>query len=193
MVIPTLLLLPALVGVALASSEKAKVYILPQPKHLIRPSTTPTLSPEEARLVIAQRVGVSQHYSLNQISSDTLAYINTFGRQQFRLFEDDTADGPIQLIIISDGISPSMAEHLATVYGSTEPAFEISDPPSQGANAQLVKDISTQGGFETPSYQCDLMNAIDPSLEECWTREARILHLDTQSVSFCGHLNSHNC
>jgi len=189
----TILFLPVFVGAACASSEKAKVYIVPQPKHLLRSSTTPILSPQEARLVIAQRLGVSQYHSLSQTSSDALEYINVFGRQQSDLFGHDKGDRQQQLVLIVESTTESSAQRLLEVYGSTEPVFEISDPPSQASNAKLVQDISTQEQLVSPHPACHRNDDINPPRDACWSATTNILHLNAQKVSFFRQYNCQTC
>lgn len=42
-------------------------------------SSPPTVSPETARLILAQRLGVSQYHSLDRVDDELLQYLNAFG------------------------------------------------------------------------------------------------------------------
>ena len=50
------------------------------------------MDPETARLIIAQRLGLSRFHSIEHADAETLGHINTFGGQQQRLFGGDVAD-----------------------------------------------------------------------------------------------------
>merc|ERR1712093_458352 len=87
MKLTTSFLLPLLVGAASAITD-ASVYIFDAAK---RPSTSPpSLSPEQARLVFAQRLGASQYHGIGDASEVTLSYVNRFGGPQESLFQDKT-------------------------------------------------------------------------------------------------------
>lgn len=142
----TTLLIPALASLVYATTtEPAKVYVLSNlyDQPAAASSKSPTLSPEEARLVIAHRLGVSSYHSLENIHESTLEYINTFGSRKHKLFSD-VDDEEELLVVMMDGASEEMANTYVKELGLSQPAFTISNPPSFEANKQLAKDIRTQ-------------------------------------------------
>jgi hypothetical protein len=71
-----------------ATSSKAYVYTSEgSSKH--RPSSDPpSVSPTTARLLFAQRLGLSHYHSIDQADEDTIELINQFGGKHGQLFID---------------------------------------------------------------------------------------------------------
>ncbi len=71
----------------------------------------PSISPITARLLLAQRLGLSQYHSLEDADGRTLEILNTFGGVRQRMFEhedqrmggDNSEDGKFLLVI--EGVS----------------------------------------------------------------------------------------
>merc|ERR1712093_49028 len=117
MKLTTSFLLPLLVGAASAITD-ASVYIFDAAK---RPSTSPpSLSPEQARLVFAQRLGASQYHGIGDASEVTLSYVNRFGGPQESLFQGKT-DKVAELVLIVEGVSSETAEPLLKEWSTIEP------------------------------------------------------------------------
>merc|ERR1711964_826236 len=175
MKLTTSFLLPLLVGAASAITD-ASVYIFDAAK---RPSTSPpSLSPEQARLVFAQRLGASQYHGIGDASEVTLSYVNRFGGPQESLFQDKT-DKVAELVLIVEGVSSETAEPLLKEWSTIEPDFTISHPPSLVANKKLVLDLQKQSGHD--SQNCPLDNAINPFDANCWTGRSKAIHFDLAS------------
>ncbi|KAH6711680.1 hypothetical protein BKA61DRAFT_611417 [Leptodontidium sp. MPI-SDFR-AT-0119] len=169
-------LLPALIGAASAIPD-ANVYIFDAAR---RPATNPpTLSPEQARLVFAQRLGTSQYHGIGDASESTLSYINEFGGQHESLFQDTTNDKAAELVLIVEGVSPDTAEPLLKEWTSIKPAFTMSQPPSMVANKKLVLDLQRQSGQD--SQDCQLENAVNPFDGNCWNGRSNAIHFDLAS------------
>lgn len=170
-------LLPAVIGVASAISD-ASVYILDanQPSTATNP---PTLNPEQARLIFAQRLGVSQYHGVRDASETTLSYINTFGGSQESLFQEARGEKPAELILLVEGVSSEAAGSLSSEWASMKPSFTISEPPSMAANKKLVSDLHKQFGHG--GKKCDLEDAINPFETKCWTGRSNIIHFDLKS------------
>lgn len=65
-----------------------------------------SISPNTARLLLAQRLGLSQYHSLGQANEDDLGILNTYGGIQQQLFgNDDLLRSANKLIIIVEGLS----------------------------------------------------------------------------------------
>lgn len=192
MKLPTGLVLPVFISAASAISD-ATVYIFQGvdfPNH----STPPTLSPEEARLVFAQRLGVSEYHGLGDTSESTLSYISQFGGHQETLFQDLAQDEAAELVLIVEGVSPKSAEPLLSAWSSIQPAFTISNPPSSSSNLVLAKELQAQVGTSHP--QCPFEDSINPFDKKCWNGKAKIMYIDlasgkvstVKSASLTGHL-----
>jgi hypothetical protein len=174
MKLSTGLFLPALIGAASAVSD-ATVYIF-QGTELPATSNPPTLSPEEARLVFAQRLGVSQYHGIGDASESTLSYINTFGAVRESLFQDVAQDRAAELVLLVNGVSSAHAESLLSAWSSTNPAFTISNAPSPKSNLKLVQDLQRQVG--PGSQVCAFEDDISPYNEICWNGKAKAIHID---------------
>ncbi|CZR55015.1 uncharacterized protein PAC_04901 [Phialocephala subalpina] len=170
------LLLPVFIGAASALSD-ASVYIF-QGDEWPNTSTPPTLTPEQARLVFARRLGASRYHRLGGASESTLGYINKFGGHGDSLFYE-TTDKAAELVLIVEGVSSSSAEPLLEAWSSLKPAFTISTPPSMTANKKLVSDLHQQCGQEGKT--CAFEDAINPFNANCWNGKSKIIHFDLAS------------
>jgi hypothetical protein len=170
------LLLPALIGAA--SALDANVYIL-QGEDFAHPSSPPTLSSEEARLVFAQRLGVSEYHGLGEASESTLSYINKFGGPQETLFQSSAQYKAAELVLIVEGISSKTADELLKTWSPMKPAFTISNPPSTSSNSKLAKELQAQVG--TDGAECPIKDAINPFNEKCWSGKSKIMQIDFAS------------
>ncbi|KAH7371456.1 hypothetical protein BKA64DRAFT_710100 [Cadophora sp. MPI-SDFR-AT-0126] len=169
-------LLPAFIGAA-SAVKNASVYIFDATK----PSSTnpPSLSPEQARLVFAQRLGASQYHGIGDASESTLSYLNKFGGQHDSLFQDNIDEKAAELVLIIEGVSSETAEPLLQEWSTIEPDFTISHPPSMVANKKLVADLQKQSGHD--SQNCLLENAINPFDANCWNGRSNAIHFDLAS------------
>lgn len=167
------LLLPVIIGAASAIPD-AKVYIF-QGEEFPNTSTPPTLLPEEARLVFAQRLGVSEYHGLGDVSESALSHINKFGGPQESLFEELAHDKAAELILIVEGISSKTAKPLLNAWSSIKPAFTISKPPSSSSNLKLAKELQAQVGT---SPTCAFEDTINPADRKCWNGKSKIMQID---------------
>lgn len=168
------LLLPLFAGATSAVLD-AKVYMF-QGDEWPNASDPPALSPEETRLVFAQRLGVSQFHSLDDASENTLSYINRFGRRQKQLFEAGGDDKPAELILFVEGTSAENAGPFLNAFSSMQPAFTISNPPSSSENLELVFNMDRQLGPDIP--ECTLEDDVNPSNQRCWKGKSKIIQID---------------
>jgi hypothetical protein len=171
----TSLLLPAFISAASAISD-ASVYIFDGDQ---RPkiSSPPTLSPEETRLVLAQRLGISEYHGLGDASESTLAHINTFGGPQPGLFSSSfEEDKAAELVLIVEGISSKNEKLLKSRLSTSKPAFSISNPPSTSSNLRLARELEAQIGQS--SSECPFEDAINPFAKKCWSGKSKIIHID---------------
>lgn len=85
-----------------AASPEALIYTFPESSH--GQSRTPTISPNDARLLFAQRLGLSEYHSLGDVDQETLELLNVYGGQQKSIFDDAPKDGPRRLLLFIDGV-----------------------------------------------------------------------------------------
>lgn len=181
--LPLSLVFSLLIGAAQAASETAKVYIFQEPELPIS-STIPILTPEDARLVIAQRLGVSRYHSLSGVSNDALAHINAFGGPQSQLFINDNQGGRSQLVLLIDNVTLDLAIRYEKEWAPNQPAFKISNPPSRTANRKLVRDLYEQNPLVASRPICTVQENVNPFNEECWAGKFKILHFEAINVSY---------
>lgn len=172
----TSLLLSAGISAVSALSD-ASVYIFDGEQRPIS-SSPPTLTPEEARLIFAQRLGVSEYHGLGDASESTLAYINTYGGPQESLF-GLSQDKAAELVLIVEGVSSKDEELLRSKWNINEPQFKIPSPPSTSSNVRLAKELQAQIG--TSSEDCSFEDAINPFAAKCWVGKSKIIHIDLAS------------
>ena len=69
-------------------------------------ATTPSVSPETARLLLARRLGLSQYHDLRTPDESVLKILNTFGGNQKELFMGGEKDeDSAKLLIVVEGIN----------------------------------------------------------------------------------------
>jgi hypothetical protein len=168
--------LSVLIGAAHAAPESAKVYVLSSTKYNNNRGN-PSLTPEEARLVLAQRLDVSYYHKLQDASSNGIQYISYFGGPSNRLFDDGAQHNKRhQLVLVVEGTDPGLMQTLHSDWGIL-PDFQIDAPPSEIANKKLVKDLRIQSG-DISRKACGLEDEFSPYMEGCWTGTNKIIHLD---------------
>ena len=170
----TSLLLPLYAGAA-TSIPDAKVYIFPGDGWSNAPNP-PVLSPQETRLVFAQRLGISRYHSLDGVGDDTLSYINRFGGRQMGLFEAVGDNKAAELVLFVEGASAKNAGPLLGAWSSMQPAFTISNPPSSSENLELVFNMDRQLGLV--SHDCPFEEDINPRNRRCWKGNSKIIQVD---------------
>ncbi|OJD35117.1 uncharacterized protein BKCO1_1900016 [Diplodia corticola] len=127
---------PSLLGLAAAAAPQPRIFVRDFGTPT-RPNTqsTPTLSPDTARLVFAQRLGLSQYHSLKHADDDTIQHINDFGSPRHQLLDDDELE-PKQFMVVVEGVKDT------AVLDST--SFFLSEIPSVDATSRLLEDFTLQ-------------------------------------------------
>ena len=65
----------------------------------------PSISPQTARLLLAQRLGLSRYHSLQDADESTLEILNTFGGEQQQIFAPkETLQSDEKLLLIVEGV-----------------------------------------------------------------------------------------
>lgn len=143
---------------ACAVSAQALIYTFDP--HSPRSKASPaSISPSTARLLFAQRLGLSRYHSLEDADEPTLAILNTYGRAPNQMFtHDEKTQGIEKVLIIVDGIFKSEGMNCGCTSnetsadchnpdildGSISPAATISPQPSSSHNLQLALDLLEQ-------------------------------------------------
>ncbi|RFU32775.1 hypothetical protein B7463_g3554, partial [Scytalidium lignicola] len=164
------LLLSALVSAA----SSADVFIF-QGEEWPQSAEPSAISPEDARLIIAKRLDVSQYHSLSGVSESTLVNINKFGGAEDSVFEKSQSI-PELVMVVDGGSEDNTAQPLLNAWSSIKPAFTISKPPASAANRKLVQDLQNQMGAE--SSNCALKDSINPLDERCWSDRTKVIYVD---------------
>jgi hypothetical protein len=89
----------------------------------------PAVSPETARLIIAQRLGLSRFHSIEHADAETIRHINAFGGRQQKLFGEEDADR-------------SRAHLLVWVEDAEQDEATGGQPPGPREECRLTKDSS---------------------------------------------------
>lgn len=173
-------LLPLLASTASAASDPARAYIFEGQQWPNNLASPPALSPNEARLVLAQRLGVSQFHDVGSVGNSAIKYINQFGGQLKSLFQDARKDRAPELVMIVEGVSEETAGPLLAAWSSIKPAFTISNPPSVRTTQKLADDLELQIGG---AKKCSLDDAINPFADECWYGKSKVMHVDLKKQS----------
>ena len=135
---------------------EAFVYIS-EPLSRHAQAESPSISPRTARLIFAQRLGLSQYHSLEGVDQSDLDNLNTFGGEQRQTFApDDTLQGTEKLLLVVEGVGQGSvlpAEVLMETFTnvvieilspSAVPAFKIEPQPSSSQNLELAIDLLNQ-------------------------------------------------
>ena len=179
--LPLSFVLPLLVGTGHAASESAKVYIFQKPEFQTT-SAIQTLTPEDAKLVIAQRLGTSQRHVLSGASRDALAHINTFGGPQKQLLPSDNQDVRSQLLIVIDNAISEAATRYQNAWASTKPAFEISSSLWTTATEQLISNSIKEDPSTEINRPCKMTHGEFSSSNGCWPEKSKIVQFQAASV-----------
>ncbi|EMD94266.1 hypothetical protein COCC4DRAFT_79511 [Bipolaris maydis ATCC 48331] len=105
----------------------------------------PTVSPETARLIIAQRLGLSRFHSLEHADADTIHHINTYGGKRQPLFGADDADvSKAHLLVWAEDVDQDEPTVIINDGSDRTLDFSISGAPSASDNDRLIHDFITQ-------------------------------------------------
>ncbi|KAF2650217.1 hypothetical protein K491DRAFT_782797 [Lophiostoma macrostomum CBS 122681] len=127
-----------------AASQLGHVFVY-DPVSKAAPQQPPSVSAETARLILAQRLGLSRFHSIKQASEEVIAQINTYGGRRQQLFgagKDKEQSLSHTLVWIDDveEIDAIMKDVDRTQF--TE--FTISDAPASSDNTRLIQDMIVQ-------------------------------------------------
>ena len=106
-------------GIVQSAAQEAFVYTFGDPQTPPNNiANLPVIAPETARLVLAQRLGVSQYHNLGTTGDITLDLVAQLGGAHHVLFKDDKEDDEIRrVLVIVEGIeSPESEFELFYLY-----------------------------------------------------------------------------
>lgn len=85
-----------------AASPEANVYIYPESAE--PQSRTPSISPNDARLLFALRLRVSEYHSIGDAGESTLNILNAYEGPQRPLFGNEAGDESRRLLLVVEGV-----------------------------------------------------------------------------------------
>ena len=69
------------------------------------PGEPPSISPLTARLLLAQRLGLSQYHSLQDADEPTLGILNKYAGEQQQIFaHEENSQSPEKLLLVVEGV-----------------------------------------------------------------------------------------
>lgn len=83
---------------AAAAANTGHVFTFDGTKDHAAPASSP-IDPETARLILAQRLGLSRFHSVKGADSEAIKNINTFGGRQQKLFGEQADTSRAQLLV----------------------------------------------------------------------------------------------
>lgn len=104
------------------------------------PASSP-IDPETARLILAQRLGLSRFHSIKGADAAAIKSINTYGGRHQKLFGEDVDTSRAKLLMWLDDASEDLAEELRDISTAS---FDISSPPPSADNDRLIDDFAAQ-------------------------------------------------
>lgn len=175
----------ALAGCVAAAKQSADVFILPATADAS--SSTPSLTPSIARLLLLQRLApAGEGPSVNDIPDDAevedvVSAMNQFGAKPVSIFDKANAGSPSQLVVMLEGLTDEQMKDMAEALES-KPAFTIADPPSSSAHEKLVKNDFYNVGV-TKEHKCSIVEVSNPFEERCWSGQSTVARYNVQKVS----------
>lgn len=83
---------------AAAAAKNGHVFTFDGSENHATPASSP-IDPETARLVLAQRLGLSRFHSIKDADAEAIKIINTYGGRQQKLFGEEADTSKAQLLI----------------------------------------------------------------------------------------------
>lgn len=141
-------------------SAEAFIYTSDIPPHQPR-EDLPSVTPLTARLLLAQRLGLSQYHSLEDADESTIQILNNYGGKQQQIFaHEDRSEGTGKLLLVVEGVANPNGRLGFWFRGKKDdfflhcysdifddsiiPAFAIDPQPSSGQNLDLAFDFLEQ-------------------------------------------------
>ncbi|KAH7087069.1 hypothetical protein FB567DRAFT_629106 [Paraphoma chrysanthemicola] len=105
----------------------------------------PSVTPETARLIIAQRLGLSRYHSIQHADEEAIRHINAYGGKQQKLFgAQDSSRSRAHLLMWIEDADQEDATVIISDGSSSLNDFKISGHPSAAENQGLINDFVKQ-------------------------------------------------
>ncbi|OCK73745.1 hypothetical protein K432DRAFT_430419 [Lepidopterella palustris CBS 459.81] len=136
------LFLSSLYCTACAASESTLGYVYLWDSSIKSKHTRhQSVDPETARLIFAQRLGLSRYHTLKNAKEEVIEQLNQYGGKPQQLFGGDRESNNAHTIIWVEGVKD--AESIVP-SSSDYSEFTISNPPPMSSNVELLKDFLAQ-------------------------------------------------
>ncbi|KAF2435847.1 hypothetical protein EJ08DRAFT_645529 [Tothia fuscella] len=143
--IPTASWLLCAVSPAIAATSTPAQIFLYDGEATVRPTSPETIDAATARLILAQRLELSQYHSISEVDDERIRQINTYGGQRQELFSSNTHDdGRSRVMIVVEGVQDPSIPAL-TDFSS----FSVSPAPHPSDSFQLFSTLSAEAA-QTP-------------------------------------------
>jgi hypothetical protein len=109
-------LLAALPAIASASAAVGQVFLYDA--EAVRPTTAETVDPATARLILAQRLGLSQFHSIADAGDAAIRQVNSYGGQSQELFGwGGHEESKARVMIVVEGIRDPLSMYIRHCNG----------------------------------------------------------------------------
>ncbi|KAK8162674.1 hypothetical protein IWX90DRAFT_436044 [Phyllosticta citrichinensis] len=174
---------PSLLGLVVplvSSASLGHVYLHDLSAPPANLDAAPALTPDTARLIFAQRLGLSQYHNIKTVDNDAVQYINDFGGDRHRLFgQDQFVDDRKQVMVVVEGVKGGECKVKtlslqANADGTAlDSSFSVSNPPTVEDDSRLLQDFMIQAqdlstskvDSSIPSSIKDLLNTLSDTVE----------------------------
>ncbi|OCL02371.1 hypothetical protein AOQ84DRAFT_382746 [Glonium stellatum] len=126
---------------AASASTLGRVYVWDSTRKSADKQLPSSVSPETARLIFAQRLGLSQFHDLKSVDEDVIQQLSQYGGRPQRLFSGARESNDAHAIVVIEGVEN--AEELVSISSSYS-EFSIINPPPVSSNARLLEDFMLQ-------------------------------------------------
>jgi hypothetical protein len=125
---------------AAAAAANGHVFTFDGTATRAAPASSP-VDPETARLILAQRLGLSRFHLIKDADAAAIKSINAYGGRHQKLFGEDAETSRAKLLMWLDDASEDLAEELRHISTAS---FDISSPPPSADNDRLIDDFAAQ-------------------------------------------------
>jgi len=125
-----------------AASSHGHVFLLDSTASLSA-SHHETIDPPSARLIFAERLGLSQFYEIENGDEEAIRWINAFGGSKQRLLGSDSTATPTRVFILVDGVEKPLDLVPTSPHISF---FDINPAPHPSQSQQLVSELLSNDG-----------------------------------------------
>jgi hypothetical protein len=102
-------LLLCAVSSTIAAAATAGQVFLYDGKATVRPTTLATIDAETARLILAQRLDLSQFHTISGADEEAIRHVNAFGGQTQQLFTNAHDESRSRVMIVVEGVQDPLS------------------------------------------------------------------------------------